>query len=97
MKKLLSFILSMMLLFAFAMSEEAEISLGALLYHESAVLFNQNGITINVNEIIQSGPEFFLKADCKNENEFPVQVIFGRPNQTDKDPFYSVRLNGADY
>ena len=97
MKKLLSFILSMMLLFSFAMAEEAEISLGALLYHESAMLFNQNGITININEIIQSGPEFFLKADCKNENDFPVQVLFGLPNQTDKDPFYSFRLNGADY
>ena len=97
MKKLLSLALSVMLLFSFAAAEGAETSLGALLRHESAVLFSRNGVTVTVNEIIQSGPEFFLKTDCKNENGFPVLVLFELPNRTGQDPFFSFRLNGEDY
>ena len=97
MKKMLTVMLSLVMLLSFALAEDTEISLGALLYHESAALFDRDGINITITSIKQNGPEFFLKANCTNDNDQPVIIWFTLPNQTDKDPFFSFRLNGIDF
>ncbi len=96
---LMAFILLFSFVFSFAAAEE-EVSLGALLYHENAVLFDSDGVTITITAIIQDipySPEIILKADCTSDLEHPVLIWFTLPNQTDQDPFSGFILNGQEF
>jgi hypothetical protein len=98
MKKLLTAILIIMLLIPFALAEEANISLGALLCRESAALLDRDGIKLTVTKLIQNGPEFFFSYEGANKNEWPVIIRFYNENNLGTGlPVYGFQINGMDY
>ena len=85
MKKPVAVLLSLLLLFSVAFAEGDTVSLGALLYRDSALLYEGHGITIRLSEYKQSGPEFFFTVDCSNENDRPVFIWFTNHNSSNSD------------